>query len=81
MHNSDAYTIQRYHMFAIDALLLVWFLTPSVFIPNTDLKDGSCSFVLSYVSSTGLLFAQCYAQVMKKKKRKKKKKKKKKSKT
>ena len=29
----------------------------SALIPNTDLKDGSCSFVVSYGSSTILFFA------------------------
>ena len=49
--------IQRNHMFAIFALLfedaIFWLLTPPRFslILNTDLKDGSFTFVVSYVSS------------------------------
>ena len=50
-----------------------WLLTPSAFfIPNIDLKGGSCNFVVSYVSSTvefsSLQFkvAQCYTWVLKK---------------
>ena len=55
--------IQRNHMFVIFALLLedaiFGYLPPSRFslIPNTDLKDGSFIFLVSYVSSTVLLFS------------------------
>ena len=55
--------IQRNHMFAIFALIL----EDAIFgycsyprlslISNTDLKDDSCNFVVSYGSSTILFFA------------------------
>ena len=50
-------------MFAIFALLLegtifgYWPLSRFEFIPNTDLKDGSCNFVVSNDSSIVLFFA------------------------
>ena len=56
-------TIQRNHMFAISALLLedaifgYWPPPRFSLIPNTDLKDGAFTFVVSYVSSTVLFFS------------------------
>ena len=56
-------TIQRKHMFAIFALILedaIFGYCPFPrlsLISNTDLKDGSCNFVVSYGSSTILFFA------------------------
>ena len=56
-------TIQRNHMFAISALLLedaifdYWPPPRFSLIPNTDLKDGSFTFMVSYVSSTVLFFS------------------------
>ena len=60
-------SIQRNHMFGIFALVLkdgifgylVNYpgLPRFLLIPNTDLKDGSCKLIVSYVSSTVIFFA------------------------
>ena len=58
-------TIQRNHVtvchFCIalieDAIFGYWPLPRFSFVPNTDLKDGFCNFLLSYVSRTVLFFA------------------------
>ena len=55
-------TTQRNHMLSIFAMLLkdpifrYWLLPRFSLISNTDLKDGSNNFVVSYVSRTVLFF-------------------------
>ena len=56
-------TIQRNHMFAIFALLLkdaifgYWPLPRFSLVRSTDLKDGYCNFMVSYVWSIVFFFA------------------------
>ena len=56
-------TIQRNHMFASFALLLndaifgYWPLPRFSLIPSTDLKDGYCNFMVSYVCNIVFFFA------------------------